>query len=54
MLRINHVFIKRGEAFGELHLHHAFKFMAGTSTGGLICSHACEDGNDRLRVHYAI
>lgn len=36
MVQINQVLASREDAFGELHPHHVFKLVAGTSTGGLI------------------
>lgn len=36
MIQINKALIPKGVAFGELHPHHVFQLVAGTSTGGLI------------------
>lgn len=36
MLQINEGLTSLGAAFGELHPHHVFQLVAGTSTGGLI------------------
>lgn len=36
MVQINQALTSRDRAFGDLHPHHVFKLVAGTSTGGLI------------------
>ena len=36
MVQINQILTAQGLAFGELHPHHVFQLVAGTSTGGLI------------------
>lgn len=36
MVQINQNLTSSGEALGELHPHHVFQLVAGTSTGGLI------------------
>ena len=36
MVQINKASTSHGPAFGELHPHHVFQLVAGTSTGGLI------------------
>lgn len=36
MVQINRSLAERGIAVGELHPHHVFQLVAGTSTGGLI------------------
>ena len=36
MVQVNQHLTNCGQAFGELHPHHVFKLVAGTSTGGLI------------------
>ena len=36
MVQINQILTGRGAALGELHPHHVFQLVAGTSTGGLI------------------
>lgn len=36
MVQIKRTLTDKGVAFGELHPHHVFQLVAGTSTGGLI------------------
>ena len=36
MVQINQALTSRDAAFGEVHPHHVFQLVAGTSTGGLI------------------